>query len=57
MKDAARFLANAGDSPEAKNARGEFAAMNGDIEAASELFVQASSLEAARNNYKKIKNN
>ena len=57
MKDAARFLANAGDLPEAKNARGVFAAMNGDIEAASELFAQASSLEAARNNYKKIKNN
>ena len=57
MKDAARFLANAGDSPEAKNARGVFAAMNGDNEAALELFSQASSLEAARNNYKKIKNN
>ena len=57
MKDAARFLANAGDSPEAKNARGVFAAMNGDNEAALELFSQASSLQAARNNYKKIKNN
>ena len=57
MKDAARFLANAGDSPEAKNARGVFAAMNGDNEAASVLFAQASSLEAARNNYNKIKSN
>ena len=54
MKDAAMFLANAGDSPEAKNARGIFAAMNGDKEAALELFSQASSLEAARNNYRKI---
>ena len=54
MKDAARFLANAGDSPEAKNAGGVFAAMNGDKEAALELFSQASSLEAARNNYRKI---
>lgn len=56
MKDAARFLANAGDSPEAKNARGVFAAMNGDKEAAAVLFTQASSLEAARNNYNKINN-
>ena len=31
--------------------------MNGDNEAALELFSQASSLQAARNNYKKIKNN
>lgn len=50
MKSAAKYLANAGDSDEAKNARGVYAAKNGDKDAAVELFREASHLQAAQEN-------
>ena len=50
-ESAAAFLANAGDSPEADNARGILACMNGDLEAAEALFKSiANKLPAAKAN-------
>ena len=50
LAEAERYLAKAGDTPEAENARGLLAAKRGDLDAARSHFMSAGSLpEAMRN--------